>query len=260
MTSRIQRQHGPMAGNAGARVFRHRANVGPSHQAWRSRTSHFPQPPEWLRNVLAMPVPQLSTAFDPQTGRRIVPYEPLINWTRPYPSVDQNVRGPNAAGAYGPEIGAMPGPSSLEAPAIKQSAPLARPERPADINIRPDPAHPTVQEPNGAPGPSRSMTTRRIGSRASVNAGDPWRDVVQPGSNRRQLPQEQQTRPSNVPETTFSKDPVGIQPTPLIGPRRSSTLSTIRMSTPDTMNYSTSYRRRGQQNPGRRRKDAELRE
>ena len=46
---------------------------------------------------------------------------------------------------------------------------------------------------------------------------DPWRSVVQPGSNRRHFLKSSETRLSNVPETAFGKDPVGIQPTPLKG-------------------------------------------
>ena len=174
-----------------------------------------PQPPEWLRNVLAMPVPQLSTAFDPQTGRRIVPYEPLLNWTRPYPSVDQNVRAPDAVGAYGPEIGATPGPSSLEAPAIKLSAPIAPLERRADINARPGPAHQTAPKTSSW---SQLLNDGQPDAHSSgVNAGGPWRDVVLTRQQQAPLPQEQRTRPSNVPEPTFSKHPVGFQPTPLNG-------------------------------------------
>ena len=171
-----------------------------------------PQPPEWLRKVLTMPVPQLSTAFDPQTGRRIVPYAPLVNWTRPYPSVDQNAREPDAAGAYGPEIGAMPGPSSLEAPAIKQSAPIARLERRADINVRPDPAHQTTQETSSW---SQPLNDDKVDTHSSgVNVAGLRRDVVLTRQQQTPTPQEQETRPSSVPETTFSKDPVGFQPTP----------------------------------------------
>lgn len=63
-----------------------------------------PAPPPlsgWLHNLSAMPVPRLSTAFDPQTGRRVVPHAPLTNWTRPYPPVDQNVRGTGKAPSIG---------------------------------------------------------------------------------------------------------------------------------------------------------------
>jgi hypothetical protein len=177
-----------------------------------------PQLPEWLRNVLAMPVPRLSTAFDPQTGRRIVPYEPLINWTRPYPSADQNARGHDAAGAYGPEIGAMPDPSSLEVPAIQQWAPPIPPEIPADINTRADSPPLMVQEAkwNSWPQPLKDGQT---GTQTSgVDAGDPWRTVVQPVQQQTPIPQEQQTQLANVPEKTFGKDSASVQPTPLIGP------------------------------------------
>ena len=34
--------------------------------------------PEWLSNLLAMPLPTVPDAFDPRTGQRIVPYAPLI--------------------------------------------------------------------------------------------------------------------------------------------------------------------------------------
>jgi hypothetical protein len=43
-----------------------------------------PERPEWLRRVLTMPVPQRSTAYDPRTRRRVIPYEPLTGSIRPY--------------------------------------------------------------------------------------------------------------------------------------------------------------------------------
>ncbi|MBI2736881.1 MAG: hypothetical protein HYX38_10095 [Rhodospirillales bacterium] len=176
-----------------------------------------PQLPDWLRNVLAMPVPQLSTAFDPQTGRRIVPYEALVNWTRPYPSVDENMRGAGAAGAYAPEIAAMLGRSSLEAPAIKQWAPSVPPARLADIDAHADSPPSTVPEArwNSWPQPSGhpSAGTQATG----VDAEDPQRTVVQALQQQTPFPQEQQTQLVNFPATTFGKDAAGVQPRPLIG-------------------------------------------
>jgi hypothetical protein len=125
-----------------------------------------PEIPDWLRNVLAMPVPQLSTAFDPQTGRRIVPYEPLVNWTRPYPSVDENMRGAGAAGAYALEIAAMLGRTSLEAPAIKQWAPSVPPARLADIDARAAPFPQRCRKRDGTLGPSRLAVLQPIRRRA----------------------------------------------------------------------------------------------
>lgn len=46
-----------------------------------------PQLPEWLSTLLAMPLPPMSTAFDPRTGQLIVPYAryaPLINRANAY--------------------------------------------------------------------------------------------------------------------------------------------------------------------------------
>ena len=135
-----------------------------------------PQLPEWLRNVLAMPVPQLSTAFDPQTGRRIVPYEPLINWTRPYPSVDQNVRGPDAAEAYGPEIGAMP-ESVIARSAGYQTIGTYCPTRETARTSIPAPTLPTPRRRkrwNSWPQPLNDGQTDTHTS--GVDVEDPWRD------------------------------------------------------------------------------------
>jgi hypothetical protein len=41
-----------------------------------------PQLPEWLYKLVTLPLPQSSTAFDPRTGRRVVPYAPLIGSVR----------------------------------------------------------------------------------------------------------------------------------------------------------------------------------
>src|SRR6266850_5650806 len=45
-----------------------------------------PQLPARLYNLATMPLPSLSNAFDPVSGRRIVPYAPLINPVRFYPT------------------------------------------------------------------------------------------------------------------------------------------------------------------------------
>ena len=106
----------------------------------------------------------------------------------------------------------MPGPSSLEAPAIKQSVPIARLERRADINVRPDPAHQTTQETSSW---SQPLNDDKADTHSSgVNVAGLRRDVVLTRQQQTPTPQEQETRPSSVPETTFSKDPVGFQPTP----------------------------------------------
>jgi hypothetical protein len=47
--------------------------------------------PDWLNRLLTMPLPTVSSAFDLWTGRRIVPYEPLINRTSFNPTEKQAV-------------------------------------------------------------------------------------------------------------------------------------------------------------------------
>jgi hypothetical protein len=47
--------------------------------------------PDWLNRLLTMPLPKVSSAFDPRTGRRIVPYAPLINRASFNPMEDQDV-------------------------------------------------------------------------------------------------------------------------------------------------------------------------
>lgn len=165
-----------------------------------------PQIPDWLNNVLTMPVPRLSTAFDPKTGRRIVPYEPLINWTRPYPTVHQDAHGTDSVGASGTEMGGMPGPPSLEALAARQWAPPALPERPADTSTHPD--RPTMRETRW-----NSWSQPPDARPNGANSEDKWWAVVPPRQQQTQVSQEQ--RLSNVPVTTFSRNPVSIRPAPL---------------------------------------------
>lgn len=74
------------------------------------------QPPTWLYQLLTMPVPQLSTAFDPQTGRRIVPYAPLINARGTFPTISQNDPMTGSTRAYVEEPSAPSDLSSVPAP------------------------------------------------------------------------------------------------------------------------------------------------
>lgn len=74
------------------------------------------QPPTWL---LTMPVPQLSTAFDPQTGRRIVPYAALINARGTYPTIDLNDPLTGSTRAYVEEPSAPSELSSVSAPSAE---------------------------------------------------------------------------------------------------------------------------------------------
>src|SRR5262249_14197032 len=90
--------------------------------------------PEWLRQLLTMPLPQVSTAVDPLTGRRIVPYEPLIGPVRSYLTTDQNARSTADAHSYFPGINALLGLEPVAAPNSEPRPFLNRPPRLPDIN------------------------------------------------------------------------------------------------------------------------------
>lgn len=89
--------------------------------------------PEWLHNLLAVPVPRLSTAFDPKTGRRIVPYEPLIGPVRSYVTTDQNKRGTEDA-RY---LGGISPPPAPEPSHIQRWPFSDMPAPPTSINAGP---------------------------------------------------------------------------------------------------------------------------
>jgi hypothetical protein len=91
--------------------------------------------PDWLYKLVTTPLPPLSTAVDPQTGRRIVPYGPLVNPVRSYQRTDQNVP---TAGNLRTDVGginALQDLSSVKTPSAEQWLPANMSERPADTNF-----------------------------------------------------------------------------------------------------------------------------
>jgi hypothetical protein len=96
-----------------------------------------PQLPEWLVALLSMPLPPLSTAFDPRTSQRIAPYAPLIRPLSAYQPTDQSV--PTTAGTPVDDAGSLPDPGSVETPSDEVWPVPDMPERwPSDINPRSD--------------------------------------------------------------------------------------------------------------------------
>ena len=69
-----------------------------------------PQLPEWLVAPLSIPLPGLSTTFDPRTIQRISPYAPLIRPLSAYQPTDQRVPTPVD------DAGSLPDPDSVETP------------------------------------------------------------------------------------------------------------------------------------------------
>lgn len=87
-----------------------------------------PPLPEWLRSVLTMPVPQRSTAYDPRTGRRVIPYEPLAGSIRPYLMTN----------AYSPETTDIPPADDFGWPDVKAAeAPDAKRTSSSDTAVPP---------------------------------------------------------------------------------------------------------------------------
>jgi hypothetical protein len=92
--------------------------------------------PDWLHKLVTMPLPPLSTAVDPQTRRRIVPYGPLVNPIRSYQDTDQNVPTAGNVPTYVGGINSLPDLRSVEARRAEQWPFSHTSDRPADIDAR----------------------------------------------------------------------------------------------------------------------------
>jgi hypothetical protein len=159
-----------------------------------------PQLPEWLYKVVTMPLPQLSTAFDSRTGRRIVPYEPLIGPVRSYLTTDQNSRGTEDAHPYVDGISPLPDLDSAEAPSAEQWPSSDMPAWPADINTGPGAT--TAQQANAEPTPEAM-----IGNAWPQPPMDGWPYAEASGAGR------------EVPwPTVVMPQPVGVAPALPVGP------------------------------------------
>ena len=156
-----------------------------------------PQLPEWLVALLSMPRPRLSTAFDPRTSQRIVPYAPLIRPLSAYQPTDQRV--PTTAGTPVDDAGSLPDPGSVETPSDEVWPVPDMPEGwPADINPRSDIA--TAQNSN----PPSSQE-------AASNA---WLQPLK-GQPSAQVGRGQSPGPS---ATGMARPPMSVPPTLSLGP------------------------------------------
>lgn len=147
----------------------------PSAEDWTSVVP--PQLPEWLYKVVTMPVPQLSTAVDPRTGRRIVPYEPLIGPGRSYLVTHPTARGSDDSRHFVDGVGPLLDLGSAEAPSGERW-PSDTPMWPADLNANldattalPDNAEPTLHPP---------MDEWPYAEAGGAKRGAPWPPVLVP--------------------------------------------------------------------------------
>jgi len=157
-----------------------------------------PQLPEWLVALLSMPLPRLSTAFDPRTSQRIAPYAPLIRPLSAYQPTDQSVR--TTAGTPVDDAGSLPDPGSVETPSDQVWPAPDMPEWwPADINPRSDIA--TAQNSN----PPSSQE-------AAWNA---WLQPLKEGQPSTQVGRDQSPGPSGA---GMVRPPMSVPPTLSLSP------------------------------------------
>jgi hypothetical protein len=95
-----------------------------------------PQLPEWLHKLINMPLPRVSTVFDPQTGRRIVPYEPLLSPARSYQMEDQDTPGTGDVRADVDAVSSLPDSEWVDPATAEQWPSSDTQEWPADIETQ----------------------------------------------------------------------------------------------------------------------------
>jgi len=152
--------------------------------------------------LLGMPLPRLSTAFDPRTSQRIAPYAPLIRPLSAYQPTDQRV--PTTAGTPVDDAGSLPDPGSVETPSDDVWPVPDMPDRwPADINPRSDSA--TAQNPN----PPSSQEA----------AGNAWLQPLKEGQPSTQVGRDQSAGPSGA---GMVRPPMSVPPTLSLSPAEDS--------------------------------------
>ncbi len=159
-----------------------------------------PQLPEWLYKVVTMPVPQLSTAFDPRTGRRIVPNEPLIGLARSYLTTNQSARRSEEARPYVDGTSPLPDVNAPEAPSAERWPFSETPAWLADVNS--DLGGTTAQHANPEPIPDAAI-------------GNAWPQPPIDGSPYTEADSAQDETPW---PTLVMPQPVGVAPAPSVGP------------------------------------------
>lgn len=158
-----------------------------------------PQLPDWLYKLLTMPLPGLSTAFDPRTGQRIVPHAPLISPVRAYQTTDPNVRTTADTLAYDGGASALPDVGSVETSSPEQWPSSDMPGWPAN-NTGPGTA--TVQHADPEPTPQAAIWNTWPQPRM-----DGW-PYAQAGGAEGQVPWP----------ATMAPEPIGVPPTLSVAP------------------------------------------
>jgi hypothetical protein len=146
-----------------------------------------PRLPDWLYKLVTMPLPEVSTAVDPRTGQRIVPYAPLVSPIRAYQMTDENVRARASLPTYDGGISSFPDMRLFEAPRADSWPSSGIPRHPTSVL------------------PTLSVRPSAESNFILTNAGDAR---MQPAQQQTPLPQDP-ARQSQIPATPPGAGPVG---------------------------------------------------
>ncbi len=135
--------------------------------------------PQWLYNLLTMPVPKVSTAVDPRTGQRIIPYQPLTRPVRAYPTTENSSHYAKDPGAYIDGTSSPPDPAPAQPPSAEQWPSFEAPTSLANFNADP---HDTSASPVDSQAASAGSGGERLGM-----APDGW-PYARAGSGGLQAP------------------------------------------------------------------------
>lgn len=168
-----------------------------------------PRFPDWLYKLATMPLPRVSTVFDPRTGRRIVPYEPLINTVGSYPTTTPDAPPTVGRRASIPGISPTLRLGSAEAPDGAESPQRSWPHASAARTQIQHPWRAELAQPPEAALPLPSVAAVAPSGFVVANATEDGEQLRQ-----RSLPQDDQARPkiTAVPlrsETTYSQPAAG---------------------------------------------------
>ncbi len=118
--------------------------------------------PDWLYKLITMPLPPLSTAVDPQTRQRIVPYGPLVIPVGSHQGTDQAAPTGGNVPAYVGGINSLADLRSVEARRAEQWPFSNASDRPADIDV-----------------PTRTPTAQNTSPQSAVREAT-WNNKLQP--------------------------------------------------------------------------------
>jgi hypothetical protein len=212
--------------------------------------------PDWLYKLVTTPLPPLSTAVDPQTGRRIVPYGPLVSPVRSYQGTNQNVP---TAGDLRTDLGGInssPDLGSVKKRSAEQWPSSNTSEQPADTNFSSSAVAAQTTNPQSA---AREATWNNrlqpltVGQPyAQVNGDklqDPWSAGIAPQGPG--VPPTRSARPLADPNLILANSgDADVQQGQQQGPPPQQTHQQIPTSPPDTGVAGTPPALRPHENPG----------